>query len=73
VELLTEWEIKGQRTMALSLVLRQLTHKFGPLPPAVTDRVRVLSTERLEVLGEALLDFATIDDLGAWLTAEAPV
>jgi predicted transposase YdaD len=50
-----------------SLILRQLNRRVGELPQDISDRVKTLSLEQLENLGEALLDFTTIDDLQAWL------
>jgi Domain of unknown function (DUF4351) len=35
-----------------------------------TEGVRSLSTEKLEELGEALLDFSTLNDLQVWLNQE---
>jgi Domain of unknown function (DUF4351) len=54
---------KGER----SLVLRQLERKFGELPDLTLQQINALSTRKLGSLGEALLDFATIDDLQDWL------
>jgi hypothetical protein len=53
--------------MKRSLILRLLTRRVGELPQDVLDRVEILSLEQLENLGEALLDFTTIDDLHTWL------
>jgi hypothetical protein len=49
------------------LVLRQLTRKFGPLPEEVTARIAALESATMLLLADALLDFATQDDLRAWL------
>lgn len=54
---------KGQR----SLVLKLLTRKVGTLPDQAVDRIHQLSIAQLEALGEALLDFGSVDDLTAWL------
>jgi hypothetical protein len=54
---------KGER----SLVLRLLKHKFGELPDLALQQINALSIKKLGSLGEALLNFATIDDLQAWL------
>jgi Domain of unknown function (DUF4351) len=54
---------KGER----SLILRLLKHKFGELPDLTLQQINALSTRKLGSLGEALLDFATIDDLQDWL------
>jgi Domain of unknown function (DUF4351) len=54
---------KGQR----SLVSQQLEQKLGNLSKRLNDRVAALSSERLGLLGIALLQFKSIDDLKAWL------
>ncbi|OUC14969.1 MAG: hypothetical protein B0A82_09285 [Alkalinema sp. CACIAM 70d] len=50
-----------------SLILRQLTRKVGAVPDHILDRINALSIEHLESLGEALLDFESIEDLTNWL------
>ncbi|NDJ17460.1 Rpn family recombination-promoting nuclease/putative transposase [Myxacorys almedinensis] len=54
---------EGQR----SLILRLLTRRVGELSQEVRSQVEALSLEQLEDLGEALLDFTSLDDLQAWL------
>ncbi len=49
------------------LVLRQLSRKLGPLPKEVTARIAALDSAPMLLLTEALLDFATQDELCAWL------
>ncbi|PLS67384.1 MAG: hypothetical protein CV045_13920 [Cyanobacteria bacterium M5B4] len=51
----------------MKLLLRQISRKFGALSPDRSAQISALSIERLEELGEALLDFTTIDDLYTWL------
>lgn len=52
---------QGQR----DLLLRQLTHRFGPLPEATRQRVQALaSPEELQELAERVLDAKSLDDLG---------
>jgi predicted transposase YdaD len=50
-----------------ALVLKQLTRKVGSLSPELLARIGGLSIERLEALGEALLDFEGVGDLENWL------
>lgn len=50
-----------------SLIIRQLTRRFGEVESSLLERVRDLSTEQLEALAEALLDFTQITDLITWL------
>jgi predicted transposase/invertase (TIGR01784 family) len=54
------------------LILRQLTKKVGELDQSMRDRVSTLSSEQLELLGEALLDFSAIRDLEAWFAEHLP-
>jgi predicted transposase/invertase (TIGR01784 family) len=49
------------------LVLRQLTCKLGNLSPQLQAQVNSLNLEQIESLGEALLDFTSIEDLSAFL------
>jgi len=57
----------------VSLLLRLLAKVCGPLPDDVADRVRDLPSRQIEELGEALLDFRSLDDLQTWLALnEAP-
>ncbi|MBE9032424.1 Rpn family recombination-promoting nuclease/putative transposase [filamentous cyanobacterium LEGE 11480] len=49
------------------LVLRLLQKKVGNLDESVSAQIAGLSFEQLESLGEALLDFSTIEDLTSWL------
>jgi Domain of unknown function (DUF4351) len=58
---------EGRTTEGQSLILKQLTHKLGDLPIELAAKVNGLSLERLEALGEALLDFQGKGDLIVWL------
>jgi predicted transposase YdaD len=58
---------RGRVEEGRALVLRQLTRKLGNLTPELTARVNSLSIDRVELLGEALLDFHKLDELIAWL------
>ncbi|MBD2683404.1 DUF4351 domain-containing protein, partial [Nostoc sp. FACHB-857] len=49
------------------LFYRQLNRRFGEIDTSIIERIRALSTEQLEALGEAFLDFASVDDLVTWL------
>ncbi|MCA1904949.1 MAG: DUF4351 domain-containing protein [Cyanobacteria bacterium KgW148] len=44
-----------------------MSRKFGALSPDRSAQISALPIDRLEELGEALLDFTTIDDLHTWL------
>lgn len=58
---------KGSKQGEERLILRQLNRRFGEIDSSNIERVRVLSVEQLETLGEALLDFSSVDDLIVWL------
>jgi Domain of unknown function (DUF4351) len=49
------------------LVLRLLSRRLGTLPTDAEAQVQLLDLPQLEALGEALLDFAQLDDLTNWL------
>ena len=51
-----------------ALVIKQLNRKLGNLSSQVQARVLALEIDRVESLGEALLDFTSIADLEAWLS-----
>ena len=59
---------EGRQQGEANLVLRQLSRKLGNLSPQVQNAVRQLDTERIEELGDALLDFAEMSDLTDWLS-----
>jgi predicted transposase YdaD len=58
---------EGRHEGELSLTLRQLTRRFGPIAPTVETQIRNLSLDQLDSLGEALLDFSEPTDLETWL------
>lgn len=60
------WE-RSRKQEAMTLVLRLLNRRLGEFEPSLSDRIRVLSSEQLEALGEALLNFSEVTDLEAWL------
>ncbi len=58
---------EGKQEEALSLVIRLLVRRVGKIDLMVEERIRELSIEQLEGLGEALLDFSQVADLVDWL------
>ena len=50
-----------------SMLIRQLTRKIGLLPEETIAQIAKLSTDQLDDLAEALLDFTCLDDLSNWL------
>jgi len=59
--------LEGRHEEASALVQKLLRHRFGALSPAIEERIVPLPLERIEALGEALLDFTAVTDLEAWL------
>jgi predicted transposase/invertase (TIGR01784 family) len=50
-----------------TLILRLIARKVGEVPQELRSSVELLSIDRLEALGEALLDFNSLQDLQNWL------
>jgi len=50
-----------------NLVLRQLARRVGQISPEVRSIIQQLPLAQLENLGEALLDFGSMQDLTDWL------
>ncbi|MBP5971168.1 DUF4351 domain-containing protein [Brasilonema sp. CT11] len=61
---------EGNKQGEQRLIIRQLNRRFGEIDSSLIERVRELSIEQLEALGEALLDFSALTDLEAWLTQQ---
>ena len=58
---------EGRQQEAITFVFRQLTKRCGELPSELKSQIEKLSLSQLETLGEALLDFVSLDDLAVWL------
>ena len=58
---------KGKQQEAFQFFSRQLNRRFGEIDSLLLERIRGLSTEQLEALGEEFVDFSAITDLVAWL------
>ncbi len=72
MELTTTWKEEGRWAEALSLTLRLLTRRFGPLAPDLEERSGKLSLLQLEQLFDAAYDFTSIADLQTWLDNNPP-
>jgi predicted transposase YdaD len=66
-DILQKGEERGEQKEAFRFLNRQLNRRFGEIDSSIIDRVRVLSTEQLEVLGEEFLSFSDVSNLLAWL------
>jgi predicted transposase/invertase (TIGR01784 family) len=64
---LVEGKTEGRIEEAKGLVIRLLTRKLGNINPNLLAKIEALPLERVESLGEDLLDFTVISDLEQWL------
>lgn len=62
-DILQKGEEKGKQEEAFQFVMRLLTRRFGEIDSSIIERIRLLSIEKLEILGEELIDFSAISDL----------
>ncbi len=62
-DILQQGQQQGQKQEAFRFFMRLLTRRFGQIDSSIIERIRGLSTEQLEVLGEELIDFSEISDL----------
>jgi predicted transposase/invertase (TIGR01784 family) len=61
---------EGRQEGELLLILRLLSRRIGEVSPEMRSQIQALSLDRLESLGEALLDFTKPDDLSNWMRAQ---
>ncbi len=62
-DILQKGQQQGQQQEAFRFLMRQLNRRFGEIDASIIERIRGLSTEQLEVLGEEFMDFSAISDL----------
>jgi predicted transposase/invertase (TIGR01784 family) len=55
------------KTAQLSLIMRQMVRRLGTIEPEIENRIRQLSVQQLEKLGDTVLDFKNMSDITAWL------
>ena len=61
---------EGRLEVGQDLILRQLNRRIGEIDASLIERIKRLSIEQLENLGEALLDFSTVADLETWFNQQ---
>ena len=71
-DILQKGEQKGEQKEAFRFLNRQLNRRFGEMDSFIVERIRLLPTEQLEILGEEFLDFSGISDLVTWLDTHLP-
>ncbi|MEH1969043.1 DUF4351 domain-containing protein [Nostoc sp.] len=62
---------EGNKQGEQRLVLRLLNRRIGEIDTSLIERIQGLSLEKLENLGEALLDFSSVADLETWLNQQS--
>ncbi len=62
-----EGKAEGVKEGEARLILKLLDRRLGTIPEPLIGRIQNLSLERLEALGEALLDFSDMASLITWL------
>jgi predicted transposase YdaD len=70
MQIVTSWMEQGIEQGEKSLIFRQLARQVGDLPAAVRAQVEQLPLPQLEALGEALLDFKSLNQLQNWLSQQ---
>jgi hypothetical protein len=71
MELTISWKEEGKHEMAVSVVRRQLAHRFGPLPEPLSQQIEELPLKTISDLAEALLDFTSLADAQAWIKSHS--
>ncbi|WP_009632708.1 DUF4351 domain-containing protein [Synechocystis sp. PCC 7509] len=69
-QILQEGVRQGQQLGESTLVIRQLERRFGSIDATTLEQIRSLTSDRLEQLAVALLDFVAITDVTTWLQSE---
>jgi len=67
-----EGRAEGKQEEAVTLILRLLKRRVGEIGAEVQQQVSAMPLEKLEELGEALLDFTEANDLQNWLGKNKP-
>lgn len=71
MQITTSWMEKGIEQGLLrekELIIRLLKRKLGEISSELETQIKALDIDRVEALGEALLDFDTVEDLTDWLS-----
>ena len=69
-QILQEGVRQGQQLGEASLVIRLIERRFESIDATTLEQIRSLTSDRLEQLAVALLDFVAITDVTTWLQSE---
>lgn len=58
-----EGRVEGRAEGQVEVLLRQLTRRFGALPPDVQMRLRAASSEELDGMADRILDAQSLDEV----------
>ena len=58
---------KGEKRGEFRFLNRMLNRRFGEIDSSIIERIKLLSTEQLEALGEDFLSFSNVYNLVNWL------
>jgi len=72
MRLMTSMRREGIHDGKETLIARMINKRFGSATPEITERLRTLSADDLDNLGEAMFDFSTLTDLESWLSKHLP-
>jgi len=61
---------KGEAQGEVRTIIRQLNRRFGEIDLSLVGQIKILTTEKLDALAEALLDFTEVADLVTWLNKQ---
>jgi hypothetical protein len=67
VQLMSSFRREGIHDGKETLIARLIRKRFGSVSPGVQEHLDALSSDALDELGEALLDFTSAADLDNWL------
>ena len=71
VEIMTSWKKEGVELGERKLLLHLLRTKVGEIDSLTVQQIERLSTDRIESLGEAMMDFTSRNELDAWLKSHS--
>jgi predicted transposase/invertase (TIGR01784 family) len=57
---------KGQKQQSINLITKITRRKFGEIPDEILTKIEGLSLEQLELLGEEIVFFSSLDDFSTW-------
>lgn len=69
MKVIDQWDAAGIAKGVRQSVLRLLSHRFGPIPAEMADRIAMLDEPAMEELLVAILTFGSLKEVQAWIAA----